>query len=47
MILAPPDMSGPHIEVLADIAKFTQSEASCRMLRNAKSSKEVIEVFED
>ncbi len=47
MILAPPDQAGPHIEVLADIAKVTKSEAICRLLRAATSADEVIELFEE
>ncbi len=47
MILAPPDMSGPHIEVLSDIAKVTKSNAVCRLLTAAINADEVIELFED
>ncbi len=47
MILAPPDQSGPHIEVLADIARATKSAALCRLLVNAADADEVLELFEE
>ncbi|MDC7123953.1 MAG: PTS sugar transporter subunit IIA [Spirochaetales bacterium] len=47
MILAPPDKSGPHVEVLSDIAKMTKSESMCRLLRSSKNADEVIQLFED
>jgi mannitol/fructose-specific phosphotransferase system IIA component (Ntr-type) len=47
MILAPPTMAGPHIEVLSDIAKVTKSNAMCRLLANAADADEVLELFEE
>ncbi len=47
MILAPPGMSGPHIEVLSDIAKVTKSNAFCRLLLAASDVDEVVELFEE
>ena len=47
MILAPPDMAGPHIEVLSDIAKVTKSNAICRLLKAAENADEVLELFEE
>ena len=32
LLLAPPDMSGPHVAALADIAKLSQSKALCKAL---------------
>jgi len=46
MILAPPDKSGPHVVLLAEIAKLTRSAAWCTMLSEAKTPKEVIELFQ-
>jgi fructose-specific phosphotransferase system IIA component len=47
MLLAPPDQSGPHIEALAEIARMTRSEAFCSTLINAKSEKEVVDLFKE
>jgi len=47
IILAPPDQSGPHIEALAEIARMTRSKTFCRMLMEAQSAKEVIELFKE
>ena len=45
LILAPPGQSGPHIELLAEIARITRSQAFCRALVAAKSPQEVVELF--
>lgn len=45
LILAPPDQAGPHVEVLADIARVTKSNAICRLLLAAADADEVIELF--
>ena len=45
LILAPPGQSGPHIELLSEIARITRSAAFCRSLVNAKNSTEVVQLF--
>ncbi len=45
MILAPPDQSSQHIQVLSEIAGIARSKAFCRMLKNAEDAEEVIELF--
>lgn len=47
IILAPPDQSGPHIEALAEIAKMTRSKAFCRMMIEAQSAKEVVDLMKE
>ncbi len=46
-MLAPPDQSGPHIEALAEIARLTQSQSFCRLLKESQSPEEVVELFRD
>ena len=46
-MLAPPDQSGPHIEALAEIARLTQSQSFCRMLKQSLNPDEVVELFLD
>jgi fructose-specific phosphotransferase system IIA component len=33
LLLAPPGMSGPHVEALAEIAKLAQSKSLCQTLK--------------
>lgn len=47
MILAPPDKSGPHIQLLSEISGVVRSKAFCRMLRSAKDAEEVVELFQE
>ena len=42
LLLAPPNMSGPHVEALAEIAKLSRSKAICNALVNAKDAHEVV-----
>ena len=46
LILAPPDQSGPHIEALAEIARITKSGGFIRVLMNAATPEEVVELFQ-
>lgn len=46
-MLAPPDQSGPHIEALSEIARLTQSQSFCRLLKGSQSPEEVVELFRD
>jgi mannitol/fructose-specific phosphotransferase system IIA component (Ntr-type) len=45
LLLAAPNMSGPHVEALAEIAKLSRSKALCKALANADSPKEVVELL--
>jgi PTS system nitrogen regulatory IIA component len=45
LLLAPPGMSGPHVEALAEIAKLSRSKSICRALVTAKSAHEVVELL--
>ena len=47
LILAPPGQSGPHIELLSEIARMTRSEAFCRSLVDARDAAEVVELFRE
>jgi PTS system fructose-specific IIC component/PTS system nitrogen regulatory IIA component len=46
-MLAPPDKSGPHIEALSEIAKLTKSKSFLKMLTNAQSAEEVVDLFRE
>jgi len=45
LLVAAPDLSGPHVEALAEIAKLSRSNAFCRALVNADSAAEVVELL--
>ncbi|TFG48966.1 MAG: PTS sugar transporter subunit IIA [Candidatus Brocadiia bacterium] len=45
LLLAPPSMSGPHVEALAEIAKLAQSKAFCKALAAADNAREVVELI--
>ena len=47
LLVAPPGMSGPHVEALAEIAKIAQSKAFCKALVSASNSQEVVELMRD
>jgi fructose-specific phosphotransferase system IIA component len=47
LMLAPPDKSGPHIEALSEIAKLTKSKSFLKMLTNAQSAEEVVDLFRE
>ena len=47
LILAPKDKSGPHIEILAEIARITQSRSFCQQLIKARSSEEVLGIIKE
>ncbi len=47
LLVAPPGMSGPHVEALAEIAKIAQSKAFCKSLISAGNSQEVVELMRD
>lgn len=45
LLVAAPNLSGPHVEALAEIAKLSRSDAFCRALVNAASAAEVVELL--
>jgi fructose-specific phosphotransferase system IIA component len=47
LLLAQPNQSGPHIEALAEIARITRSQSFCRLLVNAETPEEVVELFRE
>lgn len=47
LILAPPDQSGPHIELLAEIARITRSQSFCKLVIGASSADEVVGLFKE
>jgi len=46
LLVAPPDMAGPHVQALAEIAKLAQSKAFCKALANAESAAEAVELLQ-
>jgi fructose-specific phosphotransferase system IIA component len=46
LLVASPELSGPHVEALAEIAKLARSKSFCRALVNAESAKEVVELLQ-
>ena len=45
-VVASPELSGPHVEALAEIAKLARSKSFCKALVNAESAKEVVELLQ-
>jgi nitrogen PTS system EIIA component len=45
LLLASPNMSGPHVEALAEIAKLARSKSLIKSLVNAASAQEVVELL--
>jgi fructose-specific phosphotransferase system IIA component len=45
LLLAAPNLSGPHVEALAEIAKLAQSKAFCRALSGAANAQEVVDLI--
>ncbi len=45
LLLASPNMSGPHVEALAEIAKLARSKSLIKALINAASAREVVELL--
>jgi nitrogen PTS system EIIA component len=45
LLLASPNMSGPHVQALAEIAKLSRSKALCQSLFSAASAKQVVELL--
>ena len=47
LLLAPPDQSGPHIEALTEVAQISRSASFMRLLSSARSSREVLDLFQE
>jgi fructose-specific phosphotransferase system IIA component len=47
LLLAPPDQSGPHIEALAEIARLARSPTFLRLLGEASSPQEVVDLIRE
>jgi len=47
LLLAAPNLSGPHVEALAEIAKLAQSKAFCSALTQAANAKQVVDLMKD
>jgi fructose-specific phosphotransferase system IIA component len=45
LLLAPPGMSGPHVEALAEIAKLAHSKSLCNALCSAANAQEVVKLL--
>lgn len=45
LLLAPPGMSGPHVEALAEIAKLSRSKSLCNALCSAANAQEVVHLL--
>jgi mannitol/fructose-specific phosphotransferase system IIA component (Ntr-type) len=45
LLVASPELSGPHVEALAEIAKLARSKSFCRALINAENAREVVELL--
>ncbi|MHC4310422.1 MAG: PTS sugar transporter subunit IIA [Planctomycetota bacterium] len=46
LLVASPELSGPHVEALAEIAKLARSKAFCKALVNAENAQEVVELLQ-
>ena len=45
LLIATPQQAGPHIEALSEIARLTRSSNFCQLLLNAKTPKEIVDIF--
>ncbi len=45
LLLAAPNLSGPHVEALAEIAKLAQSKTFCRALGRAANAQEAVDLI--
>jgi fructose-specific phosphotransferase system IIA component len=45
LLIATPQQAGPHIEALSEIARLTRSSNFCKLLLNAKTPKEIVDIF--
>ncbi|MDA3812180.1 MAG: PTS sugar transporter subunit IIA [Spirochaetaceae bacterium] len=47
LVLAPPEQTGKHLEVLSEIARISQSSAFLRVLISSQTPQEVVEMFKE
>lgn len=47
LLLASPNMSGPHVEALSEIARLARSKSLIEALINSASAREVVELLTD
>ncbi|MDA3958957.1 PTS sugar transporter subunit IIA [Oceanispirochaeta sp.] len=47
LVLAPPEQSGMHLQVLSEIARISQSAALLRVLISSQTAGEVVEMFRE
>ncbi|QEN06538.1 PTS sugar transporter subunit IIA [Oceanispirochaeta crateris] len=47
LVLAPPEQSGKHLQVLSEIARISQSAAFLRVLISSQTAAEVVEMFRE
>ena len=45
LLVASPELSGPHVEALAEIAKLARSKSFCKALVNADNALEVVDLL--
>ena len=45
LLISTPQQAGPHIEALSEIARLTRSSNFCKLLLNAKTPKEIVDIF--
>jgi PTS system fructose-specific IIC component/PTS system nitrogen regulatory IIA component len=45
LLVASPELSGPHVEALAEIAKLARSKSFCKALVHAENAQEVVELL--
>jgi fructose-specific phosphotransferase system IIA component len=46
LLVASPELSGPHVEALAEIAKLARSKSFCKALVNAENAREAVELLQ-
>jgi fructose-specific phosphotransferase system IIA component len=47
LVLAPPEKTGKHLEVLSEVARISQSSAFLRILISSQTPQEVVEMFRE
>ncbi|MBO7517307.1 MAG: PTS sugar transporter subunit IIA [Spirochaetia bacterium] len=45
LLIATPQQAGPHIEALSESARLTRSSNFCKLLLNAKTPTEIVDIF--
>jgi len=47
LVLAPPEKSGKHLQLLSEVARISQSAAFLRVLISSQTAGEVVEIFRE